>query len=75
MTKTSFELELKAETLVGAQALAEEQIAAFLGATVEDVTKSLDMEFRVKTDEDSGKLKVVVFANLKRNSVLNIGTL
>lgn len=64
MLKTSFELEIVAETLVGATAIAEEKIANFLGITPEQVQSSVDVELRVKTKDDG--LVVIVYGALKR---------
>lgn len=64
MLKTSFELEIKAETLVGATALAEEKISEFLGIAPEQVSSTVDIELRVKTKD--GDLVVVVYGVVKR---------
>ena len=67
MTKTSFELEITAETLNGAQLLAEEKIAKFLGISVESVESVVDIEFKVKSSETPNNFTVVVFGSVKRN--------
>jgi hypothetical protein len=60
----------------GAQALAEEEIASFLGIDSEVVSELVDMEFTVNTPKipDDGpepnyRFEVEVFASVKRNSV------
>lgn len=64
MLKTSFELEIVAETLVGATAIAEEKIASFLGIPADEVESKVDVELRVKTKDDA--LVVIVYGSLKR---------
>ena len=76
MTKTRFQLTIKADTIVGAQALAEEEIAAFLGIDSDKVGESVEMEFAVATPkipedgpEPTNRFEVTVYASVKRTSV------
>lgn len=76
MTKTRFHLTIKADTMNGAQALAEEEIASFLGIDSTKVNDLVDMEFAVNTPkipddgpEPTNRFEVEVFASVKRNSV------
>lgn len=76
MTKTKFHLVLKVDTINGAQALAEEGIAAFLGVDSSIVPDLVDMEFTVSTPkipedgpEPTHQFEVEVFASVKRTSV------
>lgn len=71
MNKTSFEIEIEAETLKGAQAIAEEKIRKFLDISEEELATNVDIELKVKNSEDKNKFKVVVFASVKR-SILKI---
>lgn len=70
MTKTSFELQFESDTLNNATEVAEAMVADFLGIQeLEDVSKSVDMEFKVKNREDQSGFVVTVFASVKRNQV------
>lgn len=79
MSKTKFGLTIYADTLAGAEALVEEQIASFLGMSSDDIHDSIDVEFVVTTpdpevkDRPSGAFEVTVYASLKRNAVVNFG--
>lgn len=64
MLKTSFELEIVAETLTGATAIAEEKIADFLGILPEQVQANVDVELKVKTKDEG--LIVIVYGTVKR---------
>jgi hypothetical protein len=67
VTKTSFELEITAETLVGAQAIAEEKISKFLGISADSLETAVDIEFKVKSSDTPNNFTVVVFGSVKRN--------
>lgn len=76
MTKTRFQLTIKADTIIGAQALAEEEIAAFLNVDTVGLDELVDMEFAVSTPkipedgpEPLHRFEVTVYASVKRTAI------
>ena len=68
MTKTSFELQVKSETLEEATRMATLLISDFLKLDKsQDISKLVDMEFRVKNSDDLDGFVVTVYASVKRN--------
>lgn len=70
MTRTSFELEIKATTAASAKSLSEVLIADYMGISQEKVSELVELEYRVKSSPESG-LIVTVYGSLKRN-ILNL---
>lgn len=67
MSKTSFELEITAETIEGVRSIVEEQVGSFLGITAEMVQSLVDFEYKVKSGEGKKIFKVTVYGAVKRN--------